>query len=303
MQVKKNTTYLILENPNGNTPQSLREHGKSKLALYASEQAGCPYDVQREVYDTGLDPLSREFVGKSKEEVDKILEERKELVDYLRQRVERTEHKNETEFLAKFKLELTHNKVVDTSNMEDYLKLYLVMRGNLLAPEEDRGNIARYGDAFYKITNKSAQIDIKKQNLKRKEFIKDWFFENRKENLQKVIDYMKYVEFVPITMNIEDSSLALDILDKKIEDFGNLEKIENAIKTVVYQDVKAHNAFIKAFRKNIIRKEKGTFMMEGVLLADTIKESIKLLKTKDNITLFDKILANADTGSVPKSTV
>lgn len=303
MQVKKDTSYLILENPNGNTLVSLREHGKSKMTLQAVEYAGCPWDEDSQVYDTGLDPLSKEFVGKSKAEVDKILKERKELADYLKQRVERTPHKNQTEFLAGFKLELAHNKVVDTSNMEEYLKLYLALRGNLLAPEEDKGNIARYGNAFYKVVNKSKQVDIKKETQNRKKEITRWFIEKEDDDLRQVIEYLKYVGFLNSRINIEDAGLVLDIINKKIEEFDNLEKLHKAIKTVAYTDVKAHNAFVAAYTNNIVRKEKGVYIIEGVVLADTIQESIKILSTKENITLFDKILANANPRSLSKNAV
>jgi hypothetical protein len=287
-EVKPNTKYLILEKPNSGTPKELKEVGRAKLGGKFFEFAAVPWNEKYQKYDTGLDKLSSEFIGKDPKEVDKILKDRKALVEYLNALVERHPSKNENEFLAEYRLRIYHNQIVDTSDIDMYLRLFLAMRGTAITPEKEKGNIAKYGNSMYMIVDTEAKVDAKKELAAKKLEAKRWLLNKLDANREEAIEYLRYEGVLAVNQDKEDAIL-LDVFEKKIEDYEVLESFLYSVKKIPLKDVKMHNGIKKLVQKGVIRKEKNGYVYDGAEVGVNLKAAVHFFNQKENIDLATKL--------------
>ena len=165
-EIVKGRVYRIVEKLDDSTPGGLRDINRYKMVSYTAEPARCLYIGNPETgrYDTGFDENSVEFAGKSSSEASKVIKERKDLIDWFNRKKENYFKTNptatENDFIASDNcgIDLSHNVIIDTNDMDQYFKLYMAYRGGQLTPHCDQSN-PRYNGSLYAIvdTTKSAE--------------------------------------------------------------------------------------------------------------------------------------------------
>ena len=203
------------------------------------EYAGCPKyiydydDINMDgYYDTGFDKNSAEFRGLTPEEINKRLEDRKELIEYFKIEVSKT-GKTESEFLDTYSLELKHNTIIDTSDMSQRLKLYFAMRGNRITPEGEEGNEVVYGKSMYKLVDREEKENTKAKFAKMSHEVKHWLHKNlEKESTKKTVyNVLTYLNWMKPLSKSEDYILS-EMVEEKIKSVDALEKINRVINSI-----------------------------------------------------------------------
>jgi hypothetical protein len=296
-EVQKDKVYLIAEKVTPDTPESLRGVGRSKMGGYFSEFIGCPYitssngDLENGgYYDTGFKEFSPEFIGKSEAEVKKILKDREELKRYYETLLQAS-GEEEKEFLAKFKLEVKHNLLLNTGVKDIWLKLYFAMRSKRLCPDNEKGNIVKYGDAMYVVIDQQIKKDHKQEFSKKKVNVQKWVYDNLEKNKEQLIDYLKYMNWVSPTTKLKEDYTIVELVENKITaSFDKLEEIYNTINTVSHKDVVVYNDVVRAFDKGLIVKENGDYLYNFVPLGATLREVAKNIQYKKNEAVYEDFI-------------
>ncbi len=290
MEILQDKKYLILEKPTPDTPKALRDIGRSKVGNFPT-YSGCPYNDTLKVYDTGLDSTSSEFSGKDAKEVTKILKDRKILSDYLKQRVDQTDHKDQQKFLEEYFLEIRHNKLVDTGDLDTYLRLYLVMRGTTLTPENEQGNLAKYGKSMFKIVDKDAEVDFKKEQSRKRYEVKSWFQTKLLENRPEAVAYLKYLGLLKSRTAVTEDYIIMESIEEKVKDSMFLNNTLNVIKTVPLKEIAEYNNVAEAVEKGIIKREKGGgYSFDGIELGNSFKVIAANLNKKEFSEIAERVL-------------
>lgn len=289
-EVHPNRRYLITEKPHNDTPIELEKEGKSKAGTVFFEFAGCPWNETKQKYDTGLDRTSAEFKNKTEGETNKILEEREELrkhLDYLRG--DRTEN----DFLANFKLKVYHNEIIDTSDRDNYLKLYLAMRGTTITPSNDKGNLDKYKNSNYQIVNADEQKDAKKELAQMKRESQRWLLKKLDNDKETAIAYLKYVNMISINEKPKEDDLLVETFTHRIDqDYSFLREFYHAIKSdsVKKDDVFLNNEVRQKISKGKIVRQNGKYIYNGVELGANVPEVVFNLKQKEYKELVPELI-------------
>lgn len=291
-EVNRGQKYLVTERPNSETPAPLKKLGRMKKTK-TSEPIFCIYDDKRKRYDTGLNKYSREFDGKSQAEIDKILEERKELIEYLTSLVE-TSGKSEEDFLSEFPLNVTHNITIDTSSTDTWLRLYLAMRGNDLCPTTDQYN-PKYNSALY-------QIESRSTTQKREEIVAEmrmeavkWVLDKLTNNREEAIDFLRYLDIIGLTHAKKTDTLLFQTFEKKIDsDFKLLEDFVDAIKTQSWTDIKTLNTVRKAIITKKISKDGNVYTFNGTEIGRDATDITRNLKKTEFAEIAYKLLGEEE---------
>lgn len=289
VEIKPNKRYLILEKTTGETPDALRRIGRAKYGSGMIEYAGCPkfvYDYEDlkmdGYYDTGFNENSIEFRGKDPKEIKKTLDERKKLKEFFLQIVANS-GKTEKEFLDDYRMELSHNKIVDTTDMNNYLKLYFAMRGNRITPDGEEGNIAVYGKSMYKLVDQEYKEDVKAKYSKMRHEVKMWLHKglSKPEDKVDVLNTLIYINWLKPLTSVEDYVLT-DMVEQKIESIDALERLNTAIKTVDKKEISMTKDIATWVQRGIIKRQKNEFFYEEMRLGETIREVyLTLLNEKE----------------------
>lgn len=288
-EIEPGQTYLITEKPNNDTPKELEQYGRAKAGSGFYEYASCPYDETRKKYDTGLDRTSREFVGKDKKQVDKILEERQDLIDHLEWL--KGDSLTETQVLADptNKLKVSHNKLIDTSDPHNYFKLFLAMRGTTITPESDRGNVAKYSKSNYQIVNTDKQRDFQKELREKKDEAIRWLYKKLDSNRKEAVAFLRYTGVLRHGTDKEDSLLTQTFLEK-IKDYEFLKKFIYAIRSTKRDDVYLYNDIYDKINSGKIERKNGEYIYDGVQLGANIQGVVQTLKKKENKELLTALV-------------
>jgi len=290
-RVEKDKKYLIKERINSGTPSGLKEFHRSKMGGGFSEPIPIPFSNGR--YDTGLNKYSSEFKSKSAAKKAKILEERQDLIDHLNFLVE-SSGKTETEFLQGidgellFRLVASHGLILDTSNSDTYLKLFLAMRGNYIMPLTEKGDEGKYAAAMYQIEGVSEQEEDKGNKALMTGEVIEWFMKNYDNNKSTVEKTLVYVDILPVNQT-KSKGILLQTVQKAIESFEKLEDLHYTINNVSQEEINMLHSVKKAKQKGLIKYQKGNFYYEAEYLAPTLKGVVAKLQTPDFVTIGEKI--------------
>lgn len=278
-EIIENKTYLILEKTTSDTPDALRRIGRAKLGADFVEYAGCPkfvhnYDdiTMDGYYDTGFDESSVEFRGKESTAVKKKLAERKKLKLHFESLV-KSSGKTEKEFLDEFRLELSHNKIIDTSDITTHLKLYFAMRGNRITPDGEEGNEIVYGKSMYKLVDKKEKEDTKAKYAKMAYDVKHWMHQNlsKEETRRNVHNVLTYINWMKPLTTSEDYIL-IEMVEEKIKSIDALERIYKAKTEVDEKELSLTADIAKWVQKGIITRQKNAFFYNDMKLGETMRE-------------------------------
>lgn len=292
IEPKKNEKYLITEKPTADTPPELQKVGRSKAGGGFHEWADVPWDDIAKKYDTGLDKTSRDFFGKDEQEIQKILDDRKELKEYLERLVANHPEKSEVKVIANLgRLKIKHNLLVDTSNIHNRFQLYLALRGNSITPSNDKGNIGRYAKSMYQISNSAKERSHEKELAGKKWKAKRWLLNTLDNHRKDAIEYLRYMEILGLSQD-KDDSILLDMFEKVIENYEKLTDVIYIIDKISVEDVYMSNSIKQLILKGIIKKEKAGYIYDGIEVGANVKGIVVFLKNEENkelaIKLFEK---------------
>jgi hypothetical protein len=286
--IKPNRTYRIVEKINAATPEGLKAIGRVKMGSGFSEFIGCLYDTTNNInrYDTGLDKTSREFFGKKKEEVEKILADREDLIEYFE--MIKNGRSNE-EFLPSFTLQISHNTLLDTSNPDTYLKLFLAMRGNLICPETEIGN-PKHNASNYILVDSDEQKDVRTKVKEMEIDIQEWLFKTWSDNKEEVLEYLRYSEILALDTKVNSKVGIVQAVEMAIKNYDNLLKLHTTIKTKTFNDVKRFNLVRTMIRKGQIKRVGQLYTYEGIELGTDAHSVTAFLFAKANKQVAAKLL-------------
>lgn len=295
-EVLPNKKYLIKERPNSATPLALREQNRAKMGGGFSEPLPLNWIESQRRYDTGLNENSPEFAGKSKQYIKKVLDERKDLRDHLDFLVQGS-GLTETEFLTgdvdkdipPFRLVVSHNLVLDTSNKDTYLKLFLTMRGKYLMPVTEKGNIGKYGSAMYQIEGSEEATEEKGKKALMQSEVLGWIVANYDSNKEKVFKTLAYAGIMDVREK-KEKGILLQGVQMAIDSFDILERTHSAIHEASWDDIQIHYKIKMAISKGIIKYSKQQYWYQEQVLGATVKEVAARLQTPEFIDIGEKIL-------------
>lgn len=268
--VQENTQYYIKEKPTSETDDELRKLGRSKRGAGFGESAGCTYDVYNKRYDHGLDANSKEFQGMSDTEVKKILGQRKSLIKYFEAQQQNGKF-SEDEIIAKHKLFVKHEMVVNTSNISDYFRLYLAMRGTVITPPNGVNNFAKYGNSMYIL------VDEENKQSNRDKVAKLVFDVTKKmTNMlagdeKMALEVLRYVGLVQPNEVKEPHYLLETVMDVIKNDFKMLEKLHTTLTETDEQEILAYNRVTLRYIQGRIKKDNTGYTFNGEHLGISLK--------------------------------
>ncbi len=294
-EVAKDRIYRIVEKVDDSTPGALREINRYKMVSYTAEPARCLFVGNPETgrYDTGFDENSSEFRGKSKTEITKILKERKNLIDWYESKlanyIKTNPNLTEKDFLASEHcgIDLSHNSIIDTADMDKYFKLYLAYRGGQITPNCDGSN-PRYNGSLYAIVDTTKTTNDQTSTSEKKLEVMTWFGNMYAKDSDKLKQYLQYVGALRRGQSAT-KGVMLSLLERWVSDVRNLDYILETIKNTDYEEVLIKNRISDFIKRRKIIKEEGTFYFEGEKLGRTTQQAYVTLTKVGNEELLEQL--------------
>lgn len=294
MNIQKNRLYRIVEKPGNTTPDALRKAGRFKMVAHTAEPARCLYrgTIENGVYDTGFEESSLDFRNKDPKEVKKILKEREELANYFKIRKEQylKSHpdKTENDFIAGIGIDMSHNQVIDTSDMETYLKLYLALRGGKMTPEDDKFNPI-YNSSLYMLIDSEGTDELAESYATKKLEAMTWFGTTLKEKPDTLKEYLRYVGAISISRTVSNRVL-IDVFEKFISDSTKLDELLRVKNEVDLEKVTIINKIRLLRSKRKIVKENGIWYYGNTELGKTDYQIYETLMKDGNENILQKFI-------------
>ncbi|PZU17884.1 MAG: hypothetical protein DI622_10245 [Chryseobacterium sp.] len=177
LKIKENSLYKVVDKPDLNAVDGLREHGSTKVPLeFMGNSVQCRYDVANRVFDTGFYTQSPCYSNMDRElREQRVRTLREKLVDpyELVHGIGKLDNKNE-EFWLEYEYTVFEGKIFNTEDVNDLLALYIAMLGFELTPKELNGD-PRFRNAQFCIEDKEVNFenawgicdeDLYKQSIK-----------------------------------------------------------------------------------------------------------------------------------------
>jgi hypothetical protein len=302
---------MIREKIKPETPPELRKIGRAKEVAEVSEPLTCEYygggsdwtEVARGAgsYDTGLYETSRDFNGMTSTQRKKILEERKELKEFFESRFEefKRSHPDATQndFISSSNCVLyaRNGQVINTSSLDDFLRLFLACRSNQIAPKCDERN-PNYNGADFVIEELRENNEDETYTLRKKtQQANVWFANTYERDPELVRSYLMYVGAMAHGRKATEGVM-LSLMDRWIGDreYGdkNLEYLLKVIEEVSEEEIMITNSISKAVRLRKIQKIDGKYVMDGRTVGRTQKDIYHNLMKKGNEDLLEMLLEN-----------
>ena len=294
-EIVKGRVYRIVEKLDDSTPGGLRDINRYKMVSYTAEPARCLYIGNPETgrYDTGFDENSVEFAGKSSSESTKVLKERKDLIDWFNRKKENYFKTNptatENDFIASDNcgIDLSHNVIIDTNDMDQYFKLYMAYRGGQLTPHCDQSN-PRYNGSLYAIVDTTKSAEDQTTASEKKLEVMTWFGNLHKKDSDRLKQYLQYVGALRRGQSAT-KGVMLSLLEKWIADSRNLEYILETIQETDYEEILIKNRINDFVKRRKIIKEDGTYYIDGEKLGRTVNQAYVTLTKVGNEELLEKL--------------
>jgi len=217
-------TYVIKELVRNDTDPKLQEIGRAKAASVVNPDIRyIRYNESQGKYDLGLDANSMDFVSKNKEEIKKILNERKYVLECAELEFGKNFHDNcleSNKTFSEFILSYEHNRYLTTDNRREAIELHCMMLDNKICfkGEEDE---PKYKNATHFLICKE---DVENQddiNRKVKYSLKQWFDQLiASKNQQTIVNILKYLDEPSVHAGMKEYILS-DVWDKKIDNIAS----------------------------------------------------------------------------------
>lgn len=243
------------------------------------EPARCLYvgDIETGHYDTGFEKDSVDFIGMSASEVNKILKDRKPLIDLFERKKEAyfRSHPDSTEeeFTASPNcgVDLKHGVVLDTSNPDTFLKLYLAFRGGMITPDCDQSN-PEFNSSLFIIKELGSDKEKETSYMEKELEVLTWFSNQWAKDEELTKNYLQYVGCLRVGRKAT-KSVTLGLIKHWITDRQNLDYLLEVIKTTPVDEILIKNKIASLIKRNKIKREDGSYYFEGVDLGRN-KQSI-----------------------------
>lgn len=170
LKIKENSLYKIVDKPDSNATDGLRQHGSTKVPVeFMGNSVQCRY--VNGVFDTGFYTQSPCYANLNKEA-------REQQVRLLREKIVEPyeivhgsgilDNKNE-EFWINFEYTIFEGKILNTENIDDLFELYIAMRGYELTPKELNGD-PRFNQSQFCVEDK--EVTSTKRNERAQSYMK-----------------------------------------------------------------------------------------------------------------------------------
>jgi hypothetical protein len=173
-EVRRDSTYQILNKRDGDAPSGFLKAGVTKLPSDGvGDTFSCKY-VRRPgskegVWDTGFYSYSPCYSGKSKEEIEVIVDRLTEVIVRPIEQIVgegKLAHTN-NQFWDSKRFFITSGMILNTENPEDVLKLYFSLMTNNLTPKGSEGDSA-YSNSSYIVQDTSKVKKLKDERAENK---------------------------------------------------------------------------------------------------------------------------------------
>lgn len=173
-EVRKNSTYQILNKRDGDAPSGFLKAGVTKLPSDGvGDTFGCKYvrrpGSQKGVWDTGFYSYSPCYSGKSDEEIEIIVNRLQEVIVRPIEQIvgkDKLSHTN-NEFWDSKRFFITAGMIINTQNPDDVLKLYFSLMTHSLTPKGSEGDSA-YSNSSYVVQDTSKVKKLKDERAENK---------------------------------------------------------------------------------------------------------------------------------------
>jgi len=294
-EVAKDRIYRIVEKVDDSTPEPLRVVNRYKMVSYTAEPARCLFIGNPETgrYDTGFDENSSEFRGKTKTEIAKILKERQNLIDWyntkLANYIKTNPNLTEKDFLASEHcgIDLSHNTIIDTADMDNYFKLYLAYRGGQITPNCDGSN-PRYNGSLYAIIDTTRSAEAQTSNSEKRLSVLTWFGNMYTKDADRLKQYLQFVGALRRGQSAT-KGVMLSLLERWLGDSRNLDYLAETIRTTDYEEILIKNKISDFIKRRKIIKEDNTYYLDGEKLGRTVQQAYITLTKVGNEELLEKL--------------
>lgn len=172
LKIKENSLYKVIDKPDSNAVTGLREHGSTKVPVeFMGNSAGCRYDKDKGVFDTGFytqSPCYANLPREVREQKVRILREKIVEPYELVHGEDCLDNKNH-KFWEEYEYILHEGKIFNTENIDDLLDLYIATLGYELTPKDSVGN-PMFNESQFCVEDK--EVSSKKRNERTQNYMK-----------------------------------------------------------------------------------------------------------------------------------
>lgn len=292
LKIKENSLYKVVDKPDSNAVNGLREHGSTKVPVeFMGNSAGCPYNREKEVYDTGFYTQSPCYSTLSREEREskvKILRE-KIVEPYEMVHGEGILDNKHAKFWDEYEFTLHEGKIYNTENVNDLLDLYMAMQGFELTPKDALGNPA-FSSSQFCVEDK--EVTSKKRNERTQNYMKAMtsfalMSSTEKNKLVAVLKYVRMPGAESLSTETQESTFNALFHDwinadvKNVDDFTRV--IDMISKKPGLEEVVIYGHLVDMLAKQKIIKIGGEFSFKENPLGADLKTAAKNLISKANL--------------------
>jgi len=287
--LKLNTLYEVQEKLDSSAPDGFIDYRTTKTlsAQIIDDYSAAVFDIDRDVWDTGLFSTSKAFraaFSGSDEAIEAVF---KNIEEHIIKPYEAEKgvgslryHTDNNKFWDNFSVKISRGKIFDTSKIDDLLRLYLCLIHKRLTPKEHESNpLFKQPVSNYLILDKEVAVSRKSEKAQNKmEAIASFYtlLKSDKDNLIRVLDYLG----ISAGVNTDEDTL-ITVFNNWIEDkqdrFQNDKLFVDAIEfrnTKKGEDVLyIHTELKKLHRQGKVKFKKGEVYLDDVYVENGWKNS------------------------------
>lgn len=297
-KISPDKVYRIYEKLDGSTPNELKELHRYKMVANTIEPARCMWvgNPHTGRYDTGLDTTSKDFRGLTEAQAKTALKDKQKLINYYESRrdayLKRNTDKSETDFLASEEcgIELRHGLILDTSNMDIYMRLYLAFRGGQITPDVDTSN-PKYNPSLFAISLMSTENDNTESKFDKEARVITWYTNHKaNDNLEDVIKTLQYVGALAYGRTAT-AHVVGGILQQHIKDVTKLDELLKVIDSVEIEEIYIKTKINHLIKKMVIKREDNVYYYKGNALGKGLTQIYDTITNHDNTDILAQIQA------------
>lgn len=292
LDIRENSLYKIVDKPDNNALDGLREYGSSKVPQeYMATLTQCPYDPSTDTYDTGFYIHSPCYKGMDQGARTKIVKILHEKIVEPYERVYGLgilDNKNES-FWNNYNIELEEGRIFNTADIKQLLDLYIAMRGAELTPKAKLGD-PKFSKSQFFIEDR--EVTNKKKNERSQNHMNalEHFFIMLTSEKHKLISVLKYANMNganSMTVDTSDTnlkSLFKDWIDTDVKNVDNFLRVSNMInKKQGLEEVTIYSLLLDMNKQGKLPKIGEEFTYEDTPLGADLKTVAKNLTTKQSL--------------------
>lgn len=302
--LKPNTLYRVVSKPDNNAYEGLKQYGSTKLPqLGMSNFIQCPYSSESGTYDTGFYTQSPCYKGLSQSIREKNVDILNELIIQPFEKVYGfgiLDNKNES-FWSELDVELYESRLFNTSDVKDFLELYIAMRGYELVPRKKLGD-PRFMNAQFIIEDKDVTTKMKNERKQNYMEALQNFFVTLSSEKHKLIAILKYANMngaVHLDNDTNDATinaLFKDWVDSDTKNVDNFLRISGlASKKAGMEEITMYSLLLELQSKKKVYRVGDEYVYEEVPLGADLKTAAKNLVSKRALKDIKQSILNQET--------